>query len=457
MVTTAAPARVVVAAPGSGQGKTTVATGLMAALRAAGHRVSGHKVGPDYIDPGFHELATGRAPRNLDPFLQGDDRLLPLLRSGAEQADIAVIEGVMGLFDGALGTDGYASTAHVARELAAPVLLVVDASAASRSVAALVHGFAHYDPGIRLAGVLLNKLGSQRHEDEIRAALEPTGVPVLGALRRDEQIHAPSRDLGVVPAAERAEVVNTTIPRLQQWVSQGVDLQAVARVAQQAPEQLGPVWRAEEQLEPCGGRPTVALAAGQAFTFRYTETAELLAAAGVEVVDIDPLEDTGLPDDCAGLYLGGGFPESYAGELASNGPMLRATARAVRTGMPVVAECAGLLYLCRELDDVAMAGVLNATATMAGGGRLGYRRARAVTSNVVAELGQEVTGHEFHRSTVTPGADSASAWRWNDTTEGVTTPNVHASQLHVHWAGHPELAQRFAGSAQRYQEVQYGR
>src|SRR5699024_8110849 len=163
----------------------------MAALRAAGHRVSGHKVGPDYIDPGFHELATGRAPRNLDPFLQGDDRLLPLLRSGAEQADIAVIEGVMGLFDGALGTDGYAPAAHAPVEPAAPVLPVGDADAASRSVAALVHGFAHYDPGIRLAGVLLNKLGSQRHEDEIRAALEPTGVPVLGALRRDEQIHAP--------------------------------------------------------------------------------------------------------------------------------------------------------------------------------------------------------------------------------------------------------------------------
>lgn len=457
MVAVSAPGRVVVAAPASGQGKTTVATGLMAALRAAGHRVSGHKVGPDYIDPGFHELATGRAPRNLDPFLQGDHQLLPLLRAGAGDADIAVIEGVMGLFDGALGTDGYASTAHVARELAAPVLLVVDASAASRSVAALVHGFAQYDPDIRLAGVILNKLGSQRHEDEIRGALEPTGIPVLGALRRDEHIHAPSRHLGLVPAAERDDTVNTTMPRLRQWITDGVDLPAVATVAQHAPQRPGPVWDPETQVSRCAGRPTIALASGRAFTFRYTETVELLTAAGADVVDVDPLEDSGLPAGCAGLYLGGGFPESHVAELAANERMRAEVIRAAADGMPVVAECAGLLYLCRELDGVAMTGVLDATASMTGGGKLGYRKATATTSSVLTYQGQEVTGHEFHRSGVTAVADTTPAWSWDGTTEGITSANVHASHLHVHWAGYPALAQRFAESAQHCAGVRYGR
>src|SRR5699024_5801180 len=288
----------------------------MAALRAAGHRVSGHKVGPDYVDPGFHALATGRPPRNLDPFLQGEQRLLPLLRAGAGDAEIAVIEGVMGLFDGALGTDGYAATAHVARDLDGRVVLVVDASAASRSVAALVHGFAQYDPQLRLGGVILNKLGSQRHEDEIRAALEPTGVEVLGVLRRDEYIHAPSRQLGLVPAAERTDVASPTIPRLPTWISDGVDLAAVARVARQAPEQRGPVWDPTTEVQPCAPRPTVAVASGRAFTLRYTATVELLTAAGADVVEVDPLQDTELPVGCAGLYLGGGVPESPVVERA---------------------------------------------------------------------------------------------------------------------------------------------
>lgn len=457
MVATPAPARVVVAAPASGQGKTTVATGLMAALRAAGYRVSGHKVGPDYIDPGFHELATGRAPRNLDPFLQGEQQLLPLLRSGADSADIAVIEGVMGLFDGALGSGGYASTAHVAKELAAPVLLVVDASAASRSVAALVHGFAHYDPEVRLAGVILNKLGSQRHEDEIRGALEPTGIPVLGALRRDEHIHAPSRHLGLVPAAERDDTVNTTIPRLRQWIADGVDLPALATVAQRAPERSGPVWDPAEWVTPCSGRPTIALASGRAFTFRYTETAELLAAAGADVVDVDPLEDPGLPERCAGLYLGGGFPETHVADLTANERMRSEVIRAAADGMPIVAECAGLLYLCRELDGTSMTGVLDATASMRGGGRLGYRDATATASTVLTYAGQRVTGHEFHRSAVTARAGATPAWSWDGMTEGITSANVHASHLHVHWAGYPDLAQRFAASARDYAEVRDGR
>ena len=435
-------ARLIIAAPASGHGKTTIATGLMAALRSRGVDVSGHKAGPDFIDPSYHALATGRPPRNLDPFLQGENLLVPLVLHGAEGAELAVIEGVMGLFDGALGTEGYASTAHVARLLAAPVVLVVDASAASRSVAATVLGFAKYDPTIELAGVILNKLGSQRHEDEIRAALAPLEIPVLGALRRGDDLHAPSRHLGLVPAAERAAESVRLLAKLAEWVARGVDLDAVVRIARRAPRLTGTPWAPEDTWT--GPRRVVAAAAGPAFTFRYTETAELLAAHGVDLVDFDPLRDKALPEGCAGLYFGGGFPEVHVRELAENLPLRRDVARAARAGMPIVAECAGLLYLCRELDGLPMVGALDAVAHLTERGSLGYRRATAPSDTLLAEVGDRVTGHEFHRTEVLPRQGKPAAWEWDGEREGFATPNLHASYLHVHWAGHPGLARRFA-------------
>ena len=440
-------ARVVIAAPGSGHGKTTIAAGLMAALRTAGHRVSGHKVGPDFIDPSYHALATGRPARNLDPFLQGEDQLIPLLRHGSAGADIAVIEGVMGLFDGALGTEGYASTAHVARVLNAPVVLVVDASAASRSVAATVLGFAHYDNRVRLAGVILNKLGSQRHLDEIASALEATGVPLLGALYRNEEIHAPSRHLGLVPAAERAADAQRTLPVLAAWVADGVDLAAVVGIARAAPALTGPAWTPSGVDGP---RTVVGAAGGPAFTFRYTENIELLAACGVDVVDVDPLRDKALPEGCAGLYFGGGFPEVHAAELSANTALRAEVAAAIERGMPVNAECAGLLYLCRSLDGLPMVGAVDADAKMTPRGKLGYRRAVAVADNLLATAGHRVTGHEFHRTEITPDHGETAAWGWDRRLDGFASPTLHASYLHTHWAGYPELAHRFAGRAREF-------
>ncbi|WP_435069994.1 cobyrinate a,c-diamide synthase [Amycolatopsis thermoflava] len=436
--------RVVIAAPASGHGKTTIATGLMAALRARGLAVSGHKVGPDFIDPGYHSLATGRPPRNLDPFLQGEDLLVPLLRHGSAGADIAVIEGVMGLFDGQLGTEGYASTAHVARLLGAPVVLVVDASAASRSVAAMVLGFARYEPGVEIAGVILNKLGSPRHEEEIRAALVRTGIPVLGALRRSDDIHAPSRHLGLVPAAERDAESRELLPKLAAWVADGVDLEAIVRVARTAGPLSALAW--EPTGSYSGPRRVVAAAAGPAFTFRYTETVELLAASGVDVVDLDPLHDKVLPEGCAGLYFGGGFPEVHVEDLSANAPLREELAAAIRSGMPVVAECAGLLYLCRELDGLPMVGALDASAEMTKRGALGYRTASAAQDHLLARAGERVTGHEFHRTVVTPRAGAVAAWEWDGVAEGFASSTLHASYLHVHWAGHPALAHRFAAA-----------
>ncbi|MFN7244828.1 MAG: cobyrinate a,c-diamide synthase, partial [Dietzia cercidiphylli] len=244
--------RLIVAAPASGHGKTTVATGLMAALRRRGLTVSGHKVGPDYIDPGYHELATGRPGRNLDPHLVGEDTIVPLLLHGAQAApraaDVAVIEGVMGLYDGQIGGDGFSSTAHVAGLTDTPVLLVVDISHASRSIAAVVLGMATFDPTVRIGGVILNKAGSERHSDEVRRALEPLGIPVLGVLSRDDDVTAPSRHLGLVPAAERPGAASS-LDHLAGRIAASVDLDAVMRLAHSAPPLQGSAF---STLQPNG-------------------------------------------------------------------------------------------------------------------------------------------------------------------------------------------------------------
>jgi cobyrinic acid a,c-diamide synthase len=441
--------RIVVAAPASGHGKTTVATGLMAALAARGLSVSGHKVGPDFIDPGYHALATGRPGRNLDPFLVGEHRIVPLLLHGARSADVAVIEGVMGLFDGRLGTAGEASTAHVAALTASPVLLVVDISHASRTHAAVVAGLAVFDPSVRIAGVILNKARSARHADEVRDALAPTGIPVLGVLPRDEGVETPSRHLGLVPAAERAGSADA-VARMAGVIAEDVDLDAVLCLAGDAEALHGTAWDAAQEIQPpTPARPVVAMAGGRAFTFRYAETEELLQAAGCEVVEFDPLVDPVLPAGTAGLYLGGGFPEVHAAELAENRCLITELRAAVNAGVPTVAECAGLLYLCRTLDGTPMVGAVPADAAITTRLTLGYRTATSPADSLLAEAGDQVTGHEFHRTKVTP-TDGRAAWHLPAGAEGFATPTLHAAYLHTHWAGHPALAQRFAQAVHRH-------
>ncbi|MGW2954525.1 cobyrinate a,c-diamide synthase [Streptomyces eurythermus] len=436
--------RLVVAAPSSGSGKTTVATGLMAAFAARGLAVSPHKVGPDYIDPGYHALATGRTGRNLDAYLCGPELVAPLFLHGARGCDLAVVEGVMGLYDGAAGQGELASTAHVAKLLRAPVVLVVDASSQSRSVAALVHGFASWDPRVRLGGVILNKVGSDRHEELLREALESSGVPVLGVLRRVPQVDTPSRHLGLVPVAERRADAVDAVAAMAAQVERGCDLDALARLASSAGPLPDAPW--EAPLGTPGKRAVVAVAGGPAFTFSYAEHTELLTAAGAEVVAFDPLRDERLPEGTAGLVVGGGFPEVYAAELSANEPLREAVARLARSGAPVAAECAGLLYLCRELDGRPMCGVLDATARMSERLTLGYRDAVAVGDSALAAAGTRMRGHEFHRTVVEPGAGAAPAWGVTAPVrrvEGFVQQGVHASYLHTHWASEPGVARRF--------------
>ncbi|MDJ0461815.1 cobyrinate a,c-diamide synthase [Streptomyces sp. H27-C3] len=446
-------ARLVIAAPCSGSGKTTVATGLMAAFAERGLAVSPHKVGPDYIDPGYHALATGRPGRNLDAYLCGAELIAPLFAHGAAGCDLAVVEGVMGLYDGAAGQGELASTAQVAGLLGAPVVLVVDASSQSRSVAALVHGFASWDPRVRIGGVILNKVGSERHEQLLREALDESGVPVLGALRRVKQVRTPSRHLGLVPVAERRAEAVEAVVALAEQVRAGCDLEALLALARSAPALAGDAWdpaavagRPDGPDAERGRRPVVAVAAGAAFTFSYAEHGELLAAAGAEVVPFDPLRDEALPEGARGVVVGGGFPEVYAPELSANEPLREAVAELARSGAPVAAECAGLLYLARSLDGQPMCGVLDAEARMSEGLTLGYREAVAVSDSVLAATGTRLRGHEFHRTVIEPGAGATPAWGMHlpeRRVEGFVQEGVHASFLHTHWAAEPGMARRF--------------
>jgi cobyrinic acid a,c-diamide synthase len=444
----------VVAAPASGSGKTTVATGLMAALRRRGTAVAPFKVGPDYIDPGYHTLAAGRPGRNLDPVLVGADRIAPLARHGAAGADVAVVEGVMGLFDGRLA-DGQGSTAEVAGLLGAPVVLVVDTRGQSRSLAALLHGFRSFDSAVDLAGVVLNRVGSPRHEEVLRAAAAEVGLPVLGALPRRDALAVPSRHLGLVTAVERGTAAVAAVDAMAELVAAHVDLDAVTALARPLPP--GPAWspdvvRGENVTHRNGARlgappVRVAVLGGAAFTFGYAEHVELLAAAGAEVVVVDPLRDTRLPDDTAALVLPGGFPEEHVAALAANVELRRAVRALAASGAPVHAECGGLLYLCATLDGTPMCDVLPAHATMTPRLTLGYRDAVALTPSPLHPEGARVTGHEFHRCAAIPRA-AAPAWAWRGAEpEGFVHGGVHASFLHTHPAGQPEAVARLVAAA----------
>ena len=466
--------RIVVAGTSSGAGKTSVACGLIGALRARGLVVQGFKVGPDYIDPSYHALASGRPGRNLDAFLAGPELVAPLALHGAAGADVAVIEGVMGLFDGASGRGELASTAHVAKLLGAPVLLVLDAASMARSAAAIVHGYTTFDPGVQIAGVIVNKVGSDHHERLLREAIEPLGVPVVGALRRDDRVAAPERHLGLVPAGEREAHTRVAIDALGEAVRARVDLDAVLALARAAPSLAGNAWSPVDahgrsaKMQATAGPPaavactsakdsgsgataTVAIACGPAFSFHYEENLELLRAAGATLAPFDPACDEALPADVGALVLAGGFPEVFGAELSANARMREQVAAFARCGRPVLAECGGLLYLCEALDDLPMCGVLPARGRMAGRLSIGYRDAIAQADSPLWRAGEAVRGHEFHYSAV--DGDGPPAWqlsaRGTARSEGFVAGGVHASYLHVHWAAFPHVARRLVAAAAR--------
>ena len=428
-----------IAGTSSGVGKTTVATGLMAALRQRGLTVGAAKVGPDFIDPGYHALAVGHPSRNLDAWMCGPEAVPALAGRAGAGADVLVVEGVMGLFDGSGDPAGpVASTAQVAGLIAAPVVLVVDAAAVGASVAAMVHGFTTFDSEVAVAGVILNRVGSDSHEALLRSAIEPTGVPVLGALRRSPDYSWRDRHLGLVPVVEQPDAVCRSVAALAGAVARDCDLEAVLARARSAPAMTVDEPVAARHQGPA----VVAVAGGPAFSFVYPDNLERLSEAGAELVTFDPLVAERLPEGAQGLYAGGGFPEVFAAGLASNRPLLDDVRQKVDDGLVTWAECGGLLWLARSLDGHALAGVLPAEGRMTDRLTLGYRRARVRTTSPLGPTGTDLRGHELHYSTVEP-AGEALDWsgRAGAGRCGFATPSLLASYVHVHLGAAPALAE----------------
>ncbi|MDM4720416.1 cobyrinate a,c-diamide synthase [Micromonospora sp. WMMA1363] len=451
--------RLVLSAPSSGHGTNLLAIGVLAALADRDLPVAGFKVGPDRVDSAYLGLAAGRPGRTLDPRLVGADRIAPLFAHGAAGAGLAVVQGSMGLYDSLTGRPESESTAAVATALRSPVVLVVDVAAMGQSVAALVHGFRAYDEQLWLAGVILNRVGSERHEELLRDALDDVGVPVYGALRRqDLPPILPARRYGTVPVVTASAEADRAVRRLGEAVAATVDLDRLLALARSAPPLTAPPWSPEtepaavpEPPSPSPGeRPLIVVAGGAGASYSHPETAELLRAAGAEVVTVDPLHDETLPVGTRALVIGGGLPESYAERLSANRRLCIAVAELARTDRPVVAEGAGLLWLARELDGMPMCGVLDAVGRGRDGLVVGYRTATAGADSVVAATGATVTGHKEHRAVLTPRAGQRPAWSWaGGAPEGFVWRGVHASQLTLHWAGYPGLASRLVAAAVR--------
>lgn len=463
--------RLVVSAPASGHGKTTVATGLMAALAARGLAVSPHKVGPDYIDPSYHGLAAGRPGRNLDAHLVGAERIPALFQHGwrtPQPADVAVVEGVMGLFDGArvspTGEPDFASTAHIARLLDAPVVLVVDTTGMAASIAALATGYAGFDPRLRFGGVILNKVGSAVHESLLRRALNARGIRVFGAIPREASLEVPSAQLGLVTAIDDDPGSRRRVEAIGGAVAAHVDLDALLELAGLAPD-LPEAAAVIGPAVPVTSR--IAVAGGAAFHTGYPEHAELLAAAGAEVAVFDPIRDKHLPDGTDGLVIGCGAVVEHLAELSANTSLRREIAALAAAGAPVMAECAGLVYLSRGYDGTDLCGVLGARTAAGSRSVLGYRTATAAADSLLFRTGDRLRGHEFHRAVCLPDSSAAGdvipAWQWETDTAAVTDGfiagphrNVHASFLHTHWAGAPDIPARIVTAARLFRETRGG-
>jgi cobyrinic acid a,c-diamide synthase len=450
--------RLVVSAPASGQGKTTAAAALIGLARAAGLRVAPFKAGPDYLDPTHLARAAGRPARNLDSWLLPKETLLALFQraaTGANAVDLAVVEGMMGLFDGFSGSDDTGSTADTARTLDAPVVLVLDASAAARTSAAVASGLANFDPRTRIAGVIFNRVAGSGHFEMLRDALESVSLQPLGWIPEDPALAVPERNLGLVLAGEHT--LNLT--RLVAAARETIDLEAVLVAARSAPA-LPPVDPIHLPEDVAADDPVViAVARDEAFGFYYEDNLDLLRAAGAELRFFSPLEDSELPEPTDAIYLGGGYPELHAERLFVNLPMRRAIRTFAERGGPVYAECGGLMYLSRELVDAdgrrhRMVGLVDAVSRMEPRVRIGYRDVVALRDSPIMPAGSGLRAHEFHFSTLDRPPEPA-AYRRRDgaETEGVVTGaagNVLASYLHVHFASDSSLASRFVASADRF-------
>jgi cobyrinic acid a,c-diamide synthase len=475
---------IVIAGERSGVGKTTVTLALLSALRRRQKTVQSFKVGPDYIDPMFHSYVTGRACRNLDPILTSDEYVRQCFDRYSQTVDCRIVEGVMGLFDGASGTTDAGSTAQVAKLLNVPVVLILNCASTSRSIAAIAHGYRTFDPQVQIAGLILNRVGSDRHLELLTAALLPLNLPILGVLRRQDDLSLPDRHLGLIPAGELTDLNN----KLDQLADVGETCFDWARLMPLLHSKFVEKETSQRSIS-CGQPPSsglvssfqrvgrqelrvnsiittfpkirLAIAKDAAFNFYYADNLDLLRELGAELVEWSPLQDLQLPPDVQGLYFGGGFPEVFAEALAANHSARRSVKAAIIAGMPTYAECGGLMYLCDQIIDFnhqsySMVGIFPTKAVMGKRLTLGYRQLTAIHDSLLFNVGDRVWGHEFHRSTLTQlpvkplynlaGYESSSTF----VSEGWNRYQVQAAYTHLHFGSRPYLADRFLNSCQRF-------
>lgn len=446
--------RIVVSATGSGAGKTTVAVGLIAALRARGMRVAAYKCGPDYLDPTYHARAAGAVSHNLDGWMMGRGAVAATFARTSANADIAVIEGMMGLFDGATPTGDEGSTAEIAKWLGAPVILVTDASGMARTVAAIAHGFAHFDPAVKFAGLICNRLGSRRHLDLLREASRE--IPVIGGLPADTAAAFPGRHLGLF-AADEAHVPSASIASWARHVGEWFDLDAIVAAARNASAINFAAAPADTAMDRARFPCRIGVAWDEAFHFYYDDNLRRLESLGAELVRFSPIHDAE-PPAVDGLYFGGGYPEAHARELAENRRMLDAVTAMHRRGVPIYAECGGLMYFTRTIRTLdgagfPMAGAIPAEAVMHDRLQaLGYVEVETIQPTLLGAAGLRFRGHQFRYSTLEPApaglnrAYVARARRGGPFNEGFAVGSLLATYVHAHWASNPEAAAGFVAS-----------
>jgi cobyrinic acid a,c-diamide synthase len=452
--------RLVIAGTASGVGKTTVTVGLIAALRVRGLRVAAFKCGPDYLDPTYHRRAAGSPCHNLDGWLMGKNAVLATFRRATRGADIAVIEGVMGLFDGASPTSEEGSTAEIAKWLEAPVLLIVDAHGMARTIAAIARGFAEFDPGLPLRGLACNHVGSRGHLDLLRR----TGAtpPIVGGLPVEPRYAFPERHLGLHTADRQAvpdAILDPWGPLVEQWL----DVPAILEMARSAPSLAEVESPGSPAIVSSSRGPRIGLACDEAFHFYYEDNLARLEALGAELVRFSPVHDSDLPE-VDGLYFGGGYPETVAAELAGNQGMIQAVRAFAERGGPIYAECGGLMYLARQIyardgESHAMVGLIAGDVVVHDKLQaLGYVEVETRAPTILGPAGLRFRGHQFRYSELTALADDADrrylVRRRRDGAlheEGLATRNVLASYVHTHWASNPAVAEGFVEACAGYE------
>ncbi|GFZ99211.1 cobyrinate a,c-diamide synthase [Paenibacillus marchantiophytorum] len=454
--------RLVIAGTGSGVGKTTITIGIMAALQKRGLAVQGFKCGPDYIDPTYHTAVTGRASRNLDSWMVGRDAVKEIFQRGSLGADISLIEGVMGMFDGKDPLTDEGSTADIGRILDSPVVLVVNIASMARSVAAIVKGFQQFGQGDRIVGVIANRAGSESHYKMVKQAIEQEcGIPVFGYLPKDVGMELPERHLGLVPSIGRGEFqpfFNHLAEKMTAHLN--LDLLLAAAEAKQIESQPS-LFKAESA--PPTKRVKIAIAKDAAFHFYYPENIELLEASGAECLYFSPLAGEEVPPEADGLYIGGGFPEEFAARLAADEPVKLSVRNRIQEGIPTLAECGGYMYLTDQIVDTTgnaypMVGIVPGTVTMQKKlAALGYREVTGTEGNFLLPAGQQARGHEFHYSTLQLHEQAEvqpafwSKGRLGTKAEGIVQSNVVAGYTHLHFASNPDIVQAWIQACVDYQ------